>query len=283
MAEQTSKMRGLDLLNPDVTPPEEWESFREGMRATVGYVLPTAELFGEFRPDIWKRFAAQSRASEPPGAFGSHLRYLHYYAIIGHVSGVLYQIRLVHHGGHTRDEIVETLGLAAFHSPNYGMHDGGAQIADALRSYEDPERRFVWPEGWAADPDAFRSGVDFTSPEMAPGEIELIEEWHRSVSGEVPRYVRFLGTHRPDLLKAYRNRLENLLRVLPKQMMPFLLLHFETIRGHDEGIREAALLARGFGMTRSQALDAVASALNYAGHAGISTVDRAAGDVFAEW
>jgi hypothetical protein len=283
MTEQTTQMTGLDLSKPDVTTPEEWESFCEGMRATVGYVLPTAELFGEFRPDVWKRFAAQSRATEPAGSFGSHLRYLHYYAIIGHVSGVLYQIRLVQHGGHTREEVVETLALAILHSPNYGLHDGGHEIVEALRNYEARAEVFVWPDGWAADPEAFRSGLDFTAATMLPGELELLEEWHRSVAGEVPRYVRFLGQHRPDLLKAYRNRLENTLRVLPKQMMPFLLLHFETIRGHEEGIREAALLGRGFGMTKTQALDAVSSAMNYAGHAGISTVDRAAGDVFADW
>jgi hypothetical protein len=276
-------MTGLDLSNFDVTTPEEWEGLRAGMRATVGYPLPTAELFGEFRPDVWKRFAAQSRAAEPPGSFGSHLRYLHYYAIIGHVQGVLYQIKLVQHGGHTRDEVVETLALAILHSPNYGLHDGGPAIAEAVRTYEARPEPFVWPEGWASDPAAFKSGLDFSVPAMQPGELELLEEWHRAVTGEVPRYVGFLGQHRPGLLKAYRNRLENTLRVLPKQMLPYLLLHFETIRGHEEGIREAALLGRGVGMTKEQALDAVSSALNYAGHAGISTVDRAAGDVFADW
>jgi hypothetical protein len=280
---RTTSLSGLDLTNPDVTTPEEWEAYRESQRASIGYPLPTFELFGEFRPDVVKRFNLQSRAIDAPGRFGTQLRYLHYYAFMGHTEGVLYQMRMAARAGHRRADVIETLAVAAFHSPNLGLHYMGPAVAEALRDYQEREEPFSWPDGWAPDGDAFRSGLDFSSDELRDGELELVEAWYLRVTGEVPRHVHFLGQHRPGLLKAWRNRFENTLRELPKQMLPFLLLHFETIRGHQDGIREAALLGRGFGMTKGQAVDAVASAMNYAGPAGISNVDRAAGDVFADW
>jgi hypothetical protein len=282
-APRTTSLDGLDLDTRDTTTPEEWEAYRESQRAALGRVLPTFELFGEFRPDVVKRFLRQSGAVDEPGSFGTQLRYLHYYAFLGHTEGVLYQLGMVERNGHTRGEVLDTLALVTLHSPNFGLHYMGPKVADALRRYRAREEPFGWPDGWRHDPAELASGLDFSAPDLRPGELELLEAWYDRVTGEVPRHVRFLAVHRPALLKAYRDRFENTLRELPNQMLPFLLLHFETIRGHEDGIREAALLGRGLGMTKKQALSAVASAMNYAGPAGISNVDRAAGDVFAGW
>ena len=72
----------------------------------------------------------------------------------------------------------------------------------------------------------------------------------------------------------------NSVRVMPKQMMPSLLLHWEATRGHEDGIREAVLLAKGFGMTKAETVNPVCWAMLYGAHGCISNVERAAGDVF---
>src|SRR5262249_19015015 len=141
-----------------------------------------------------------------------------------------------------------------------------------------------YPDGWAPDPEFFQAGLDFSTVEMQAGELDKIRDWYRRVCGEVPEWVEFLGKVRPDLLKGYRNRFENTVRVMPKQLMPWILLQFETIRGHEAGIRETVLLCKGFGVTKQEAMNAVAWGMLYGGHGAMSTVARAAGDVFdTDW
>src|SRR5262249_34841758 len=148
---------------------------------------------GEFRPDVIKRFMLQSRAVDEPGSFGTNLRYLHYYALLAHEEGVLYQIALVRRAGHTRAEVLDTLALATWHSPHHRLHYMAGPVAEALRAYEEAATPFPWPDGWSHDPDALRSGVDFSSPELSAAEFAQIEDWYRRVTGEIPRHVRFLG------------------------------------------------------------------------------------------
>lgn len=60
--------------------------------------------------------------------------------------------------------------------------------------------------------------------------------------------------HRPDVLKAYRNRCENALDVLSKQTSPSTLLQMDVFLGRPTGAREHALVAMAFGVTEAQVL-----------------------------
>lgn len=142
-----------------------------------------------------------------------------------------------------------------------------------------PAREGRWPADWSFDADAFKSGMDFRSPEATPRDLEALLAWYARTIGEVPRYARFLARHRPGFLKAYRNRFEHALRDgLPKQMVPYLLLNFNVMRGFRDGIREAVLMARWLGLSRAQVVDAVCWAY-FGGMDAISIADEAAGDV----
>lgn len=68
--------------------------------------------------------------------------------------------------------------------------------------------------------DTLRSGLDFSDPQLSPAELLRLEDWYEDLTGEVPPVVRFMGRHRPDVLKAYRDRYESCLKVLPKQSLP---------------------------------------------------------------
>jgi hypothetical protein len=158
-----------------------------------------------------------------------------------------------------------------------------AAYADYLRDYVEPEPaddRF--PAGWSFDPRAFDSGMDFTSREATPADMHALQDWYRRTIGEIPPHVSFLATHRPGLLKAYRDRYEHAIRdSLPQQMLPYVMLNHNVVRGFRHGIRENVLLGRAVGMTREQLLDAACFAVLHAGVNALDLLQDAAGDVLA--
>jgi hypothetical protein len=158
-------------------------------------------------------------------------------------------------------------------------------IAEALTDFEwiTPKQPAQFPDGWAVDPDAFRSGLDFSTWTLSTDELGKLEAWYERWLGEVPRYVRFLARNRPEMLKMHRYRYENLIRVLPKQVLPMTLLSYNVIRGFESGIRENVLLAKGFGVAKHDVIGEINQTLINAGMEALDSVDRAVGDVFDKW
>jgi hypothetical protein len=115
------------------------------------------------------------------------------------------------------------------------------------------------------------------------GEVELMRDWYARTISEVPPYVELLLEVRPELLKAYRDRYENLLRELPTEFIPSSLLHYDVIRGFGEGIRENVLLLRALGVSRQLVVSIAGSASLNGGMAGFSILANAAGDVLRDW
>ena len=277
--------RGFDLGQLDEVSPEEAAAFREFYRARYGLSHPGLNFWiDEGRPDVVKRYRrfAERVTSGPPGegVLGSFPWCL-YYPSIGFEAYIPRQVHMLQESGFSRSQIVELYAVMFL----VAGPRGAETVARALRDYEwkQPAAPPPFPDGWGFDPAAFISGVDFSSPEVAPGEVELIEAWYERVEGEVPAYVRFLGSHRPDVLKAYRSRFENLLHELPKQVVPSMLLHHAVVNGHPAAARENVLLARGFAMSKAQTLHVVVLTGLYGVAEPVSSIAAAAGDVFDAW
>lgn len=83
--------------------------------------------------------------------------------------------------------------------------------------------------------------------------------------------------------RSYEGRYENTLRQLPKQTEPFALPQISITRGFAGGIREGLVLGRGFGVTRTQILEAINWGTFYGGHESLNLVDEVAGDVLDSW
>jgi hypothetical protein len=241
------------------------------------------------RPDVLARYRAFGETTahvfmpgQPESGWRMRSFSLYtFYALSGYAAGVRYLVHLHQQVGLTRDEILEGIGIAFIHGGPRGMET----VAEALDGYEwvALPRRARFPASWTVDPAAFRSGIDYTSPALTPDELRKIEAWYERWLGAVPPYVRLLASLRPELLKAHRIRYENLMRVLPKQVLPMTLLANEVLRGFEPGIRENVLLARGFGVTKDDVLDEIHATLIFGGMEGIEAVDRAAGDIFETW
>lgn len=277
--------RGLDLSRVGATTEQEKESFKKFYASNLGRSHPGLDFWLDTSPDVLKRYRAFATAQVAGALEGNRafpgFAFLEYYALLGYTEGVRYIVRLWQEQRLNRDQVLEGLAIGFLHMGPRGMET----VAEALDGYEwmTPPEPPSFPEGWAPDPDAFRSGMDFSTAELSGPELDALRAWYVRWLGEVPRYVGHLAKYRPEALKAFRARYETCVETLPKQVMPYTLLHYNVSRGFGDGIRENVLLARGFGMTKEQALRAVYSASMNAGVETIGLLDRVAGPVFAEW
>ncbi len=275
------------LYNPDVTTQEEIDTYRRFYVETKGYSLPGFEFWLDLRPDVLKRYRANfvretTSVQERSRPLAHVMAMLHHYAVVGFEDGVLYEIKLSRNEGATRGEVLDTIAMAFIHGSPLGMNAVSKSSLEYIKDWKDDgsSRADRWPATWSFDRNAFRSGMDFSSPEPTSADMAAVQDWYQTCIGEVPRYVRFLAKHRPGMLKAYRNRFENALRDgLPKEMVPYMLLNLSVTRGFSEGIREAVMLGKWLGMTRPQLVDSICWAAYYGGVESLSIAEEAAGDL----
>jgi hypothetical protein len=281
----TSASRGLDLSNMTELSAEERAEWAGFYNKTLGHSHIGLDFWVENGPETLKRYRLYSDCATPNQYESSRkivvFGYLPYYALIGYDVGVRYLLYTRQRMGMTREQILEGIAISFLVHGPAGMET----IARALEHFEwiEPEQPAEFPDGWAPDAAALSSGLDFSTREMQRGEAELVRTWYEETIGEVPRYVDFLLRNRPELLKAYRNRFEHSVKILPKQILPTTLLHYNVIRGFRDGIREDVLLCRSFGVEKELVLNTIGSASLNGSMEGFNIVDEAAGDVFAQW
>ena len=250
---------------------------------------PFARFSIEHDPAWFKRlrrhiFAFDEPGDEPalPLAAGVAM-YVHTYFAVGMGKGSLYEIVTLRNLGATRAEVLETLAWGAYHGGPRGLN-AFAEVGDGyLREWEEPgdtPTRVAWPERWAPDVARFRSGIDLSSDELLPGELDLVRDWYRRTYGEVPAHVEFLARTAPSALKTYRARFETTARgALPAQLVPLLAVHLHALTLAPKPLRRALQVARALGATRREAVTALLWAAVYGGDAVLETAFDAAGDV----
>jgi hypothetical protein len=112
--------------------------------------------------------------------------------------------------------------------------------------------------------DAFQCGLDDSTRLLTDKDKQAIENWYERTMCEVPHWVTFLAKHDPTSLKAYRGRWERTFRgALPKQMMPYLSIRHTTVMGDSEGLREAVLLGKAWGMTHDYIVNTIVQSVHY--------------------
>jgi len=275
---------GLVISSPDTLTDEERTAFHDFYEGWKGERLRGHEFLLEFRPDVLKRYLWGVREVHRPGASiaASSAGVVHYYAITGWLDGLRQHAFLLRDAGVQKSEFLDLIAIAALHAGPRGMQQVADELTLPLRDWVDPEPKPRWPQGWAFDPAAFDSGLDFSTPTLSPEEQASLFGWYEKVLGTVPRTVRTLAQHRPGLLKAYRNRFEHLLvGGLPIQMVAWCQLQLNLYRGNGEGVRNSALLGLGLGMTPEHLIDCVMPTFHYGGADTIALFDQYAGDLVA--
>jgi hypothetical protein len=278
--------RGLDLNDLDHVTAEEIAAFREHYTRLHGRPHAGFDFFLASNPSAVKRYRLFATYTAIP--FGQWLTLtatnfanIAWYARMGYAEGIRYIVHIQQaSGGSTRAQVCEGLAISLYHAGA----QGGAVIAEALRGYrwQEPENP-VDLGGWAASRGLLASGLDFSDPCLQPGELTRLEDWYRKAIEEVPGYVRFLGRHRPQALKAWRNRYEHLVSTLPVQLLPLASIKINTYSCTAELIRENVLLARYLGVSREDTLSTAVSGLLYGQMEAAAMLAAAAGDLFDNW
>lgn len=258
--------RGLDVSEPEVTTAAELAEFASFGDQPTGKPLASYALWADLRPDVLKRLLAYVHQIHESETFSFPLPYMNLYAVGGWPEGVRYIMRICQPStfmtgaGYSRDAVLETLAVSFYLAPTWGTVITAEDVRDALATYREPElgSPSPYPEGWEIEPEKLKAGLDYSTPDLTKEDLTALREWYLRVCGEVPKTIELYAKYRPNLLKAERNRWENIVRKgLPNQMFAYLFVHYEVWRGNVAGTRDALLLARGLGMAKEHAVDAV--------------------------
>ena len=256
--------------------------------------LKFVEFWAELRPEALKASRRAIETTVGPQGFESGLggasafTWLHTYTVLAYPQGILYEIISARGRGATKTEVADVLSVAWLHSGTVGINNAAEVAHEYMRSWDkdEPAPGMPFPAGWARDPGAFRSGLDFTDmTTITDAELRALEDWHRRVQGAVPTYVSFLARQYPVALKVFRARYETVLTQcsLPKQMIAVLFLHTAAARQRPDALRRAAIMAKGFGVSKGQALHALAIDQRLLGDLFADAAFEPIADLFEDW
>ncbi|MGE0232640.1 MAG: hypothetical protein AB7O39_16765 [Flavobacteriaceae bacterium] len=291
--------RGLDLSNLDEMQPEEFEAFKLHYATRDGRAHPGLDMWVEQgRPDYLKRYRLfahylataptdavtpdnvltnRGNANKASGSFAC----IYWYGLLGFEEGNRYSLTNLQNGGFSKDECLQGIAVTCLHSGPRGMET----MADVLRTYEwkKPTEPPHFGPGWVYDRSRIEAGLDYGTPDLLPTDLSRLEQWCGDTLGEIPAYVRFLSRHNPPLLKAWRNRWENLLTTLPNQLLPTILFQVHMLRQDKAGIRENALLARAWGVSHEEMVHALSAWMVFGSVQMASLAQEVVGDLFDNW
>jgi len=277
--------RGLDFGNLDTITPEEIQSFRESYRTEDGNPQSGFDYLIDHNPAALKTYRYFATAIQPPyrdprfsaSVFG----WLGYYAYLDFDEGVRYSVVPAVRAGYTRAQVEEGMALAFMVGGTRAL----VTIGRALKEFRWPETAegaVPWPADWGPDREAFASGLDYSTQDVLPGEVEKVTGWYERTIGWVPSWVRYYAKHNQAALKGWRYRFENALVTLPKQILPLSFIAAGALFEQRELLRENVLLARAFGTALDDALQSIDTTAVY-GTERVGFAYQAAGDVLDNW
>jgi hypothetical protein len=222
----------------------------------------------DYLPGPYKRMRQHAQATmvESDGVSLPLLAYvlfaIHAYTAINFPKGVLYEIMTAHSMGAPKQLVLDVLGHAYLSAGPRGM-DAVAELSEPyLREWVEPTGKTIdWPEGWGPDEDAFRAGIDYSTPDLTDAEILKLSEWYQRMHGVVPRHVELFGRLQPRAYKLQRIRYEKSVgAVMPAQLAPLLMLYLATMQNEPAIMRQSVHQARALGCRRHHVLQTIEGA-----------------------
>jgi hypothetical protein len=256
------------------------------------YEMTSNALWLDSRPDFVKLHRRGARifgrvdgVLDPVRGPLTGLSLLYDYTLLGWEDGILNQIDSLQSRHVSKAQIMEIVMAAQIWGGMRCLQAVYRAASIFLRQYQDSPTPAAFPAGWTPDTDAFRSGLDLATLELTSSDRDHLFDWYQRTLGEVPRSVQFAARYNPAFLKAYRLKWENAFKgALPKQMMPLLMLRNNVLAGRHDGMREATLLARSWGVGRDWIIHTVTHLGYYfVGLDGLYAVDDALGEILATW
>ena len=248
------KSEGLDLSDLERTSPEEVNANLIKVWSWRGplYEMYANSLMLDYAPDFAKLHRWGSDFFGRPSIVNVitlSTQNLHSYMMLGWETGILNEFHTLRRNGMTKAQLMEVVMFSQLHAGMRGLGHVYHAVGNLLPVWEDPKQPAPFPEGWAADPDAFKCGLDLSTRALTDQDRKNLTDWYEKTIGSVPNSIVFGLKHHPEFVKVNRAKWEVAIKTLPKQVAPYLMLRHHTITGSREGLREAALLAKAWGIT----------------------------------
>jgi hypothetical protein len=276
---------GLDLSNLDQISPDEVNA---NLVRVWGWRGPLYELYAnslmlDYAPDFAKlhRWGSDffGRPKQENIVTLSSQNILSY-MMLGWETGILNEFHTLRRNGMAKAQIMELVMFSQLYAGMRGLGHVYRAVGDLLALWQDPLQPAPFPEGWGADSDAFKCGLDLTTRTLTDQDQRNLTDWYEKTVGFLPNSIKFGIKHHPEFVKVNRAKWEVAIKTLPKQIAPYLMLRHHMTTGSVEGLREAALLGRAWGLTPHWITQAITStAMYFTGFEGLYAAHEALDDL----
>ena len=275
---------GLDLTDLDHTTSQEIDAhLMDAWSARQPlYTMYATSLMTDYAPKFAKlsRWGSDLFASDAENVLMLAVQNMHSYMMQGWETGIRNTFHTLHRNGLNTAQMMEIVMFSQLYAGMRGLghvyHAGG----DLLPVMGPPRRSPAFPEGWAPDPAAFQAGLDMSTREMTRQDVDNLTAWYQRTLGFLPNSIAYGLKLNPQFVKINRAKWESAIVTLPKQVAPYLLVRHHTSVGSVEGLREAVLLARAWGMSNEWIMRGIVGTVMYfTGTEGLYTVYNALHDL----
>jgi hypothetical protein len=281
---------GLDLSNLDSISEAEVNANLAKVWSWRGplYELSANSLMLDYAPDFAKlhRWGSDfyGRPSHANVILFSSCN-IHSYMMLAWETGVRNEFVTLRRNGMAIEQVMELVMFSQLYAGMRGLGHVFRAVGDFLPSFGPAvEPVAPFPDGWAVDNDAFKAGLDLSTREMTPADVAALTGWYERTIGFVPKSIRFGLAHHPQYVKVNRAKWEVAIKTLPKQIVPYIMLRHHTITGSVDGLREAAALAKAWGVTKELVVQSVTcTAMYFTAFEGLYAVEEAIDEMLDGW
>jgi hypothetical protein len=278
---------GLDLSNLEAITPEEVNANLARVWSWRGplYEMYANSLMLDYAPDFAKLHRWGSDLFGRPllaNVLTLSMQNIHSYMMFGWETGILNEFHTLRRNGMPLHQLMELVMFSQLYAGMRGLGHVYRAVGDLLPVFAEPTVTPQFPEGWAADPDAFKAGLDFSTREMTQQDLANLTSWYERTVGYLPTSIQFGLKHNPQFVKVNRAKWEVALKTLPKQVAPYLMLRHHTITGQRDGLREAALLGKAWGLSSHWIIQGITgTAMYFTGMEGLYAAYEAVDDLLS--
>jgi hypothetical protein len=259
------------------------------------YQLTADLIMLEHRPDYAKAFydaipsfrnrlrETGEEESDAVELIAESLQHLPMYILYGWETGIYNEFRHLRFRGLSKAQLMELVMFAQLQAGMRGLQLVYNSVSRFLVDLPEPEQPPVFPKGWAADPDAFKAGLDLSTRDFTDGDRHAVSAWYERTIGYVPSSVNFAMTYHPEFYKWHRARWEIIFQTLPKQTAPYVMLRQHLLTGNTDALREAVLLGKAWGITKEWTVHGLMVSAFYTGFEALSAAHVAVGEVLESW
>jgi hypothetical protein len=206
-------------------------------------------------------------------------QHLPMYILYGWETGIYNEFRHLQSRGLSRAQLMELVMFAQLQAGMRGLQLVYNAVGRYLPDWREGPGEVPLPAGWAADPQAFLTGLDLSTRELTAQDRTRVTDWYEGLIGFVPSSVKFAMTYHPEFYKWQRARWEIIFQKLPKQTAPYVMIRQHLLTGNVEALREAVLLGKAWGITREWLVHGFVVSAYYTGFEALSRAYPAVADI----